>query len=221
MNAPERKEFLRRALLYLWAMATVFLVFLVTLLIYELVEAGRHPLPAPDQAAARRPSVASAEQHFTRQVPLYFADAEGRGLVPETRGLELGSSTQDNCRKVLEALIEGPAQGLTPIIPSSLEVHGVYLVGEELVIDLSQELKTDPKRPQSLSSEALMVYGIVNTLAQRTIRASDGGVVGRVRVLFEGSPLDDSFPEHLDLTRPIEPDPRWVLQTAEAVRRDQ
>jgi hypothetical protein len=146
------------------------------------------------------------------EVLLYFADEDGRLLVPETRRIEYRDSTVENCRQVLEAVIEGSREGLAPVVSEATRVRALYLLdGGELVVDLSRELELG--QPKSASSEALMIYGIVNALTQPALRSpseKDAGV-RRVRFLFEGSPPHESFPAHLDLGQPVGPDHRWIL----------
>lgn len=209
MNAAGRAEFFKRVFLAVWAMATLVLVFFSALLLYELIEAGHNPLPLPELPTPSLAGQLPGERAPSREVTLYFADPLGAALAGETRELEIGAYTQDNCRKALEALIAGPQNGSTPILPASVKIRGAFLVENELVVDFSQELRTDPARPKSTSAEALMIHGIANTLTQSSLKGEDGAVVRRVRFLFEGSPLEESFPEHIDLSQPVEPDPRW------------
>jgi hypothetical protein len=142
--------------------------------------------------------------------------ASGDGLVSEQRVLPLTPFTQENCRRALQALIEGPRQnGRFPILPPGVDVRGVYLIsGGELSVDFSAELRYDATRPKSHAAETLMTYGVVNTLAQSALRgmgSQEENSVKRVRFLFTGLPMDESFPEHIDLTEPIEPDRAWHM----------
>ena len=127
----------------------------------------------------------------------------------------MGAYTQDNCRKVLEALISGPQGDLAPILPPTSKLRGVFLLESgELVVDFSQELRTDATRPRSAHAEAMMVYGLVNTIAQQEVLGDQGGGVRQVRFMFYGSPADDTFPEHMDLSSPVKPDPQWQAAAA-------
>ena len=213
MSEEYRGKVLKKILFSLWAMASLVLVFCAALLAHDMIERGYHPLPPP---RADVPPLGQekerAEVEATRLVPLYFSDAEGRRLVAETRELTLGEYTSSNCRSVLEALIEGPKNGLTQILPPATRVRGVYLrENGDLIVDLSQELRTAPGRPKSVSAEALMAYGIVNTLTQSVVAGENGGTVKRVTFLIDKSPFDDTFPEHLDLSGPVAPDPSWSV----------
>jgi hypothetical protein len=216
MNPNTRKRFMRQTMLTLWSMITLVLLFTVVLLARELIRQGHNPLAIAETSAERGAAQrrAAPAGQGTREVQLYFASEDGRFLVPEVRRFELSGPTQDNCRHILQALVEGPRQALTPILPPTTRIRALYLLsGGELVVDFSQELKTDETRPRSLSAESLMIYGIANTLALNNVQGSDGQAVRTVRFLFEGSDWNDSFHEHLDLSRPIGPNTRWVMMT--------
>ncbi len=211
MSESREHRFVRQALHTLWGMATLTLLFMVALLIYTMSEQGRNPLPQPTPQTAGQASeqAAAVEISEKRQVALYFADASGNRIEPEAREFELGPYTQDNCRLAMEALIGGPRGARTPIIPTTVKIRSVYLEEHgELVVDFSAELRYDPTRPKSAAAEALMAYGIVNTLMQPALCGTQGEVK-QVRFLFQGLPLDDSFPEHLDLSGPLTPVPQW------------
>jgi hypothetical protein len=216
MSEARTTQFLRQAFMALWAMATVVLVFAVALLVYELFESGRHPLPPVTESAAPDTPTRSMMPDAPpreRPVTLFFAGSDGLRLAPESRALALGDSTQENARLVLEALVNGPREtARVPILPPTVKVRHVYLLESgELVVDFSSDLRFDPTRPKSASAECLMVYGIVNTLAQEAVAGANDRRITRVRVLFEGSPLDDdAFPEHLDLADAVWPDRSWL-----------
>jgi len=215
MNRAWRRAMVRRTLLWVWAMATVALVACIGFLARELMREGTDPLaimrPKSDRAPVGTEPAGSPTPTGNKEVALYFADAEGRALAPESARIESSDSTVENCRKALEALIHGPRDILTPILPSSTRIRGMYMLdGGELVVDLSMEFTHELKKVRSVSLESLMVYGVVDTLANDALRGGKEGRVTRVRFLIEGSVPRESFPAHLDLSGPIEPDSRWV-----------
>lgn len=211
MNAPERQLFFTRILLVVWAMFTLTLLCSVALLGYEITRLGGSPFevpagPAEPPAPSQPPESAGA----TVEIKLYFTAADGRLLVPERRRMALSDFTVENCREALDALVRGPRDLLTPILPESVKLRALYMIeGGELVIDFSRELVLDHKK--SASAEALMVYGIVNTLTQRTLAGRRDGAAQKVRFLVEGAPPGEAFPSHIDLREPVSPDPRWIL----------
>lgn len=58
--------------------------------------------------------------------------------------------------------------------------------------------------------EALMAFGIVNTMMQPQLQGEDGMTVKQVRFLFDGAVPQELFPAHIDLGDPLVQDKRWV-----------
>jgi len=217
MNPARRRESIRRALLALWAMGTIILVFVIGILMYTMMDQGQSPLalvnkikpPAPVERPA---STEAAPRQHTKEVKLYFAAPSGGHLAAEARPIEFGESTVANCRQALEALIQGPttSDSFAPIIPNGAKLRALYaLENGELVIDFSQSQLSQQKAMASASSEALFVYGIVNTVTQTALQGTTGATVKAVRFLFEGFAPQEAFPTHLDLSAPVTPDPSW------------
>jgi hypothetical protein len=221
MNAANRQEFFRRAVLAAWGMLTLILAFTVALLVYEMRRTGAaasSPYPAEHRPgpAPEPPATATGD---TREVRLFFADGEGKALVPEVRRIDWAESAVDNCRNVLTAIIGGPEGPLTRIVPASARVRALYfLEGGELVVDFSFDLAQE--RPISASADTLMVYGIVNTLAQPTLELEKGIAVKKVRFLVEGASPQDSFGSHLDMSQPFVPDPQWTQAGQDLLTRN-
>ena len=202
--------------LSVWAMATLILVFAVVLLVREMARQNLDPLGfmreenAGQTARQARPNPGLPVAE--RDVALYFASRDARGLVPELRRIELTNSTIENCRTAIEALVAGPTQPLAPVIPGSVQVRALYMLDNgELVVDFSRELQQEHARRNSASLEALLIYALANTLTQNTLAGEEGGPVRRLRLLIEGLPPQVTFPAHIDVSQPIAPDQRWVL----------
>ncbi|MBP8130163.1 MAG: GerMN domain-containing protein [Candidatus Hydrogenedentes bacterium] len=216
-----RAGIMRRVMLSLWAMATLVLVFVLGLLVREMVRAGEDPLailhrPAGDSAARNAPR-APAAPLGTREITLYFAAADGISLVPEQRRIEIVSSAVENCRSALRELIAGPSRLHLPVIAPAAEVRALYLLEDgELVIDFSGDLQAESASLRGAAIETLMVYAVVNSLTQPELRGEHAQGVRRVRFLIEGSPPQETFPAHLDLTAPVGPDQRWIHEPGAA-----
>jgi hypothetical protein len=216
VRAASRRRALRRVLLSIWAFLTLVLIFCVILLALEMVRQGQDPLASVKNANRQiPPSVSITESAATKEVTLFFASADGRQLVPELGRIDFTDSTIENCRKALEALIRGPRDPLTPILPSSTKIRGMYLLEKDvLVVDFSMELEAELKRVRSASVEGLMTYGIVNTLTQPALQTGSQQAqmasVKTVRFLVEGAPPLESFPSHVDMSMPISPNPEWI-----------
>lgn len=196
-------------------MATLVLMFCVVLLVYEIVKRDQGRVENPflrveEQAGARAPDPPAT----TSEIPLFFAMADGTRIAPEYRRIEIGPSTVDNVRRALQALIDGPRELLAPLMPAATKVRGLYLLDDgELVVDFSRDLEAG--HIKSASAELMMVHGIVASLTQPGLRGRDGPAVERVRFLFEGSPAQDTFPAHIDLTGAVYPDESWIAPPSE------
>jgi hypothetical protein len=211
VSSPKHQQFFRRAVLAVWAMATLILVFCVALLAREMIRQGRSPFDlgkVPETPKSPLPGQV-APSAIGKDVVLYFASGDSRFLVAEPRRIEASEFTVENCRAVLKALAQGPQGALSPILPESAEVRAVYLLPNgELVVDLPREMAQTHQR--SASTEALMVYGIVGSLAQAAVKGDRQPAVRSIRFLVEGAPPSETFEPHLDLSEPIVPDPHWI-----------
>ncbi|MBM3290546.1 MAG: GerMN domain-containing protein [Candidatus Hydrogenedentes bacterium] len=218
MAQPPKPSFFRKAGLAAWAMFTLILVFCVLLLANELMKSGKSPLDISKierRAAVTEQGPETSSQ--LREAPVYVIGANGAALVPETRRIPLGDVAVDNCRAALDALKQPAADPANiSVLPPSTEYNALYLMpGGELVIDFSSRgLQADLKK--SAGAEALMVYGVVNTLTQDSFKGAKGDKAQSVRFLIDGAAPRESFPAHLDLSRPIAPDPQWILKPGAA-----
>lgn len=211
MNGSDRRDAMKRLLLTVWGLATVTLLCCVAMLAYEMNRMGGFGSPKPSTPSVAQPAEAAAAAPNAQEIVVYFADGTGQHLVPETAQIELGDSTVDNCRKAMEALIAGSQGVLAPVLPTSIKVRGLYLLdGGELVVDFSIDLETELRKVRSAAVESLMAYSVTNTLTQPALKGAKDSPVTRVRFLIEGAVPRESFPAHLDLSRAVEPDPRWV-----------
>lgn len=214
MSEPKSQALVRKVFFALWSMVTLVLFFCVVLLVNELLKSGSNPLALPEpQAQAPTQSGSGAPVRAAnlgqQEALLYFSDPNGSLLLPEPVQIERSESTVENCRQLLDALIKGPRDVLTPILPNTTKIRALYLLeGGELVIDFSRELEVDSRK--SASAESLMIYGVVNTLSQPVSKGTAESAVTRVRFLIEGASPQDRFPAHIDLSNPVTPDTAWV-----------
>ena len=211
-NITERKLVLRKLLFAGWGMLTLVLFLSIVFLVNALMQRGIAPadlsnLEPPSLITEVRPGAASG----TREIRLYFADPNDVRLVSERRRIEFGEYTVENCRQVLEALIQGPRGLLAPVISPTTHIRGMYLRKDgELVLDLSRDVETG--LIGSVSAELLMFQSIATSLMQPDLKGEKEPAVRRIRFLFEGSPPQDSFPKHIELTDSITAD--WDLVRA-------
>lgn len=214
VSSVDREAVIKKLIYALWGMLTLVLFFSVVLLANEIRKNEASPLDAfrlsTAEPARPVPKRQSDGLRQPREIVLYFASKDGRGLVPERQEIPFSDSTVENCRGALERLIAGPRGDLTAILPATAKIRALYLLEEgELVIDFSREILMEHARFKSTMLELLMTYGIVNTLTQGALQV-DGEEVTRIRFLFEGSLPQESFPAHIDLSAPIGPDRRWI-----------
>ncbi|MCP4642624.1 MAG: GerMN domain-containing protein [bacterium] len=211
MKRQDRGLFFRKIALAAWGMLTMTLLFCIILLVNEMIQQGYDPLAVTESAAPVSEVAAPVESIVARPVQLFFADPAAQFLSPEVRDFRPDPDTAANCREILGHLIAGPRELNTPILPPSTEVYGVYLLGDgELVVDFSIDFLARQQR--SAAAEALMVHGIVHTLAQPGICAPRQIPVRSVRFLVEGAAPSETLPGrgHLDFAEPVCPDSAWL-----------
>jgi spore germination protein GerM len=173
-------------------------------------------------AAGDEAGAAATERHA---FDLYFP-AAGGGLHAERRELQVSESPKDRTRKVLEALLAGPAaaataaatataaapatasrpaaapaadSGLVRPFPPEVKLGSVELSADGTAfIDLRWPNHEDP--PESGSTEEIQrVYCLVDSVALNVPQ------VNRVVLLWNGTQRI-TFAGHLDTSRPLLPD---------------
>ncbi|NUM56201.1 MAG: GerMN domain-containing protein [Candidatus Hydrogenedentes bacterium] len=217
MGQPQRPTFFRKAGLAAWALFTLILLFCVLLLANELLKSGKNPLDLSaieEEQGGDEPGPVAVSQLGNAYI--YAVSGDGAMLVPELRSIPLGEFTVENCRAALDEL-KKPTQGGTnlPVLPVSAECNAMYLLsGGELVVDFSTSLQLGV--PRSAGAEAILVYGVVNTLTQQSLKGGKSDAVKTVRFLIDGAVPRETFPAHLDLSRPVAPDAQWNTKTEAA-----
>jgi hypothetical protein len=208
MNENTRpKNIARSAILSIWGLVTLTLVFTVSLLMYEMYQQGQTPLALTfgPKDVPRAVAQSLPQSQISHEVPIYFASKTTSALFPEPHRLHLTPSTVENCRAAITYLIDGPnLPALAPIMSNKTRIRGMYLMENgELIVDFSRDLEAG--HIKSASAEMLMVDGVVKTLVQPVLKGANDLTVRSVRFLFEGSPYQQSFPAHIDLSEPIRP----------------
>ena len=207
----------RKVFFAIWGMATLVLFLTVGLLVLEMSQRGQNPLTIVSETEPPpKPQVTTNNQTTDyRNVLLYFSNPNGHDLMPERRSIRFSSSTAENCKRALKELMTGPREELLPIVPPDTDIRAAFLLDTgQLVINFTRDLKVGAIN--SASAEALMIYGIVNTVAQPELVGNDGKRVHSVQFLVEGTIQADQFPAHFDLSEPVEPDAQWIASTSTA-----
>lgn len=185
-------------------------------------QAGRGGGRAARRGAAEEEAGGAATER--RAFDLYFP-ASGGGLRSERRELQVSESPRDRIRKVIEALLAGPASGggspaaatppgaagprataappaapdLVRPFPPEVKLGGVELSADGTAfVDLRWSDHEDP--PESGSTEEIQrVYSLVDSVALNVPQ------VNRVVLLWNGTQRI-TFSGHLDTSRPLLPD---------------
>jgi len=175
----------RRGMGVLIAAFLILAVFLGALVFRKYETAGTpSPVPPPQQAGL----VA---------VTLFFAAANGDGLVREGREIE-GCDEPSGClESILEELINGPVGDLAPVLPPAGMFNSVTLEGHMARVDFANELLE--ALPSGSSSEMLAAYAVANSIAFNYPQ------VKSVLFTVDGRPLE-TLKGHLDIRRPLAPD---------------
>lgn len=117
-------------------------------------------------------------------VTLYFADAEGRFLLPEQRSTEPLDEVQIP-QYILEQLIAGTTRrGYGNLIPEGTKLLSVKTENGLCTVDFSPEFLTNS--PQTHSLERLTIYSIVNSLTELE-------TVDSVQILADGETVEYYF----------------------------
>jgi len=185
---------LRRDRLVVWAFILVLLVFGGLLLRHFLV------VPAPPPAPAE-------PQRQLRTVTLYFAAADGSGLVAEGREITDCLVETDCLLATVRALLAGPIGDLTPVFPLNTIVRGVTIAGSEVQVDFDRTLIDG--HPGGSWSELLTVYALADTVAVNFPH------LRQVRILVDGAPVE-TLKGHVDLRQPLAPDFTILINAASA-----
>ena len=110
---------------------------------------------------------------------LYFSDLDEQFLKAEERALPQYQTMTETAESVIEALIAGPKENLSPTIPEGTNLLSIYLTPNKTAYVDFDETITE-KHPGGSTSELLTIYSIVNTL---TLNFSE---IENVKILVRG-----------------------------------
>lgn len=204
------KDVARTAFYSMWGVLTLVLLFTVTFLFFRLAQRERDLEAVAPLIESRGTVSRVVDDGDLPQVRLFFAHPNELRLVGESRGIPLTESTRENCRAVVQALVDGPASATAPTLPPVTEVRAIYLLDSgELILDFSRAI--DVPEMRSAAAEWLMVQSLAHTLTQPSLQGAKDRAVTSIRILYEGSPADQgSFPGHILLSQPVRPDIRLL-----------
>jgi spore germination protein GerM len=138
-------------------------------------------------------------------VLIYYPAADGRGLIGEPHEIFNTIAPGDRAKQILADLITGPNEetGLHAL-PSGTMLRQVYVLEDGTAyVDFSSDLKHGLRGGST--EEIYTVYSIINSVALNIPE------IRRVGLLVDGQPTD-TLSGHLDLRRPLAPDPSVILR---------
>ena len=162
---------------------------------------GRKPAGGREPAAAEPPKAASAEARKIHAQLFYVADT-GVELQPVSAEVPFGETPSEQAKRIVEAQVQPPPEGVLSAIPSGTKVRAVYLSSRgEAYIDLTGDVSRG--HTGGSLDEALAVFALVNAL---TVNLPD---ITAVQILVEGKEVD-TLAGHLDLRHPLKRALEWV-----------
>jgi spore germination protein GerM len=158
--------------------------------------------PGPSAVPAAPAAGAPAEEARRISATLYYVGENGAELVPVTRDVPFGATPAAQARRIAEAQLQTPPEGLLAAIPDGTSVRAVYLTARgEAYVDLSAEVVS--RHAGGSVNEALTVYAIVNAMI---VNLPD---VSAVQILVDGQEVD-TLAGHIDLRHPLRRSSDWV-----------
>ncbi len=135
----------------------------------------------------------------TRAITLYFGNAQGDGLVPESRTIQAQRYRDQEVEAVLAELVRGPesSDGIRTM-PDGTRLRQAFYDEEQrlLYLDFNRALVAQPMAGSTM--EVMTLTAILRTIAV------DFPEVRAVQFLVEGLEVE-TLGGHLDLTRPLRP----------------
>ena len=151
--------------------------------------------PAGPKTAMRETQTDSEKSPDRIIVHLYFSDSDNSFLISEERSFSVGVPTETLGFKVIQALLEGPKQGLERTIPEGTLLRGFYILQNHTAyVDLSREIRE--RHPGGAKSELMTIYSIVNSLILNVPE------IETVKILIEGKE-EATLAGHVDLRFPF------------------
>lgn len=177
------------------------------LLFIALPQWASRPAPEPDDEVvdpiaqrAEEPPAESADPQIKAR--LFYVSADGRRLEDVERDVPFASTVSAQARHIVEAQLQPVAEPLVSAIPAGVTVRDVFVTDRgEAYVDLSGEISTN--HTGGSLDEILTVYTIVGALTQNLPD------IQRVQILVDGREVD-TLAGHVDLRRPLRPDPTYL-----------
>jgi germination protein M len=152
--------------------------------------------PPPAETVAQQTTPADAPAVPRIKATLFFASADGRGLLAVEQEIPLAEGTVAQARSLVEAqLAATPPAPLVSTIPAGTTLRGLYVSSRnEAFVDLDAAVRQ--KHPGGSMNELLTVFTIVNAIITNLPD------VQSVQLLIDGREVD-TLAGHVDLRRPL------------------
>ncbi len=190
----------------LWTMVGVGLVlvglgvWLVVAKLPRLLQTPSGGAPASTSATASTSTTPAESRKI--HATLFYVASSGNELVPVSHEVPYGSTPSEQARRIIEAQLLAPPEGLLSAIPSGTILRTVYLTPNgQAYLDFSPEITTH--HTGGSLDEILAVYAIVDAL---TVNLAD---VTSVQILVDGKEVD-TLAGHVDLRTPLTRSLKWV-----------
>ena len=164
-----------------------------TRLLERLFETDAGTIPAPPPVVADTPHI---------QATLFYATTDGLALTAVRRDVPLAADPLAQGRVILNRQLQPAPSPFVSVIPPGTRLRGFYLTDDgDAFVDLSREAIA--AHPGGSFLELLTVQALVQAVTSSLPSAR------RVQILIEGEEVD-TLAGHVDLRRPIAPDPSVV-----------
>ena len=159
-------------------------------------------LTQPGTGMAPTDNVSGGGESRRIQATLFYVAEDGTTLVPTSRNVLYGATPVEQARRLVEAQIAVPPDGLVSAIPAGTTLRAVFVTdAQEAYVDLGGSIVSG--HSGGALDEALAVYAIVNVL---TVNLPE---VTAVQILIEGREVD-SLRGHIDLRSPLGRASDWI-----------
>ncbi len=157
--------------------------------------------PGVDVTSTGEPATSDVDARRIQATLFYVAD-DGVTLAPTSRNVPYGATPADQARRLVEAQVATPPDGLVSPVPAGTTVRAVFLTdAREAYVDLGGAIRS--AHSGGSLDEALTVYAIVNVL---TVNLPE---VTAVQILVDGREVD-SLRGHIDLRAPLGRANDWI-----------
>jgi spore germination protein GerM len=126
---------------------------------------------------------------------LYFKDKDAFFLVAEAREQVYPDDPILLGKTIIESLIKGPEQGLSPTLPQDTGLRAFYIAEDGTAyVDLTENIQAS--HPGGAATELITLYSVVNSLALNI------PIIKQVKILINGKE-SMTLAGHIDIRNPF------------------